>query len=171
MTEQCIYSIIYKVPYERSFGMTREEEIFMMLRRVNAMMRMHPKPRECPPHDPNVLPPPPPPHEHGRGRMMGLLADEGEMIQAKLASRLGIRPQSLTEVIAKAEADGLVSRRQSEEDKRQTIVLLTEEGMSRVSEFREAHRQHADEFLALLSCEEKDNLYAILTKLTEQNNE
>ena len=111
-----------------------------------------------------------PPHEHGRGRMMSFLADEGDMNQAQLAAYLGIRPQSLTEVIAKAEADGLVSRRQSEEDKRQTIISLTEDGKTRVSEFRKAHKQHAEEFLAKLDCEEKQNLYVILKKLTEQDN-
>jgi len=146
---------------------TKEEEIFRMFHRINAMTRMHPRhkcdnPHECGNHHPTT-----PPHEHGRGRMLGLLADEGEMNQAHLAARLEIRPQSLSEFLVKAEEDGLIVRRQSDEDKRQTIVSLTEEGKRRVETFRDAHKRHAEDFLSALSDQEKEELAVILSKLIE----
>ena len=154
--------------------MTLDEEIMHMLRMLNGLSRRIPKerpgegcqstPEGCPPQE----------HcgrdhgrEHGRGRLMGLLNDEGPMSQSRLADRLEIRPQSLSEMLTKIEGEGLILRRQSEEDKRQTIVELTEAGKTRVEQFRVMHRRHAEEFLGPLSEEEKQSLAGILKKLIE----
>lgn len=161
---------------ERMKKMTREEDILHALRRLEAMSRRGPKP---PPNDrmehgaPNDMPPPPPesPRQHGRGRMMAVLNDNGAMSQTQLAAHLEIRPQSLSELLTKAENEGLVTRRHSEEDKRQTIVTLTDEGKARVAGFREAHRRRAEEFLKPLTEEEKESLSVILNKLIDAKNE
>jgi DNA-binding MarR family transcriptional regulator len=89
------------------------------------------------------------------------------MSQSRLADRLEIRPQSLSEMLAKIEGEGLIFRHPSEEDKRQTIVELTDAGKTRVAQFRVMHRQHAEEFLNPLSEEEKLALAGILKKLIE----
>ena len=144
--------------------MTREEEIIRMLKKLetnsrrNPMLRPLDKP-ECPDD------PPPDAGHHGRGRVLAALNDCGSMSQTQLAAHLDIRPQSLSEMLCKVEADGLVSRKQSEEDKRQTIVSLTEEGKARVAGFREAHRRRAEEFLSPLTEDEKAVLASILEKL------
>ena len=65
------------------------------------------------------------------------------------------------------ENDGLLSRRQGDEDKRQTIVSLTDAGREKVDGFRSAHKQHAAEFLSPLSDSEKQQLAEILKKLIE----
>ena len=70
-------------------------------------------------------------------------------------------------MLAKTEADGMIVRRQSTEDKRQTIVSLTETGRSRVETFREVHQKRAAEFLEPLTLEEKNTLAEILHKLIE----
>ena len=102
---------------------TIEVEIVRMLGRLNALSRRTPtSPQEVPEA----------PRGHGRGRMLGLLHDHGEMSQSQIASLLDIRPQSLSEMLTKAESDGVIVRRQSTEDKRQTLVSLTELGQSRV---------------------------------------
>ncbi len=155
---------------------TIEEEIIRMLGRLNALSKRGSNPPPPPPpmearDGENIPPPPPPPDQpprgQGRGRMLGLLLDHGEMSQSQLASHLGIRPQSLSEMIAKTEADGMIVRRQSTEDKRQTIVSLTEIGRSRVKTFREVHQKRASEFLEPLTAEEKNTLAEILHKLIE----
>ncbi len=143
--------------------MTLDEEIMHMLRMLNGLSRRIPKERpgeECPPPDSCR-------REHGRGRLMGMLNDEGAMSQSQLADRLEIRPQSLSEMLAKIEGEGFILRRQSEEDKRQTIVELTGEGKARVEQFRVMHRRHAEAFLDPLSEEEKQALDGILKKLIE----
>lgn len=143
---------------------TENEKIVCMLRHINALLRRGPKK----PPDNGF---PPPPHEPGRGRLMGLLTDNGEMNQSGLAALLEIRPQSLSELLTKMEADGLILRRQSEDDKRQIIVSLTEEGSRRVGEFREAQRQRSEKLLSSLSENEKEELARILQKIIEANRE
>ncbi len=156
---------------------TLEEEILGLIRRLNAISRRQTKPESPPPMngDMGEFPPPPPPEpgkkNPGQGRLVALLMDNGPMAQSQLAAQLGIRPQSLSELICKVEADGMVTRRQSEEDKRQTIVSLTEKGQANVETFRRAHRQHAEEFLAPLTDEEKQQIAIILRKLMEARKE
>ena len=150
-----------------------EVEIVRMLGRLNALSKRGSNPPPPPPEtrDSEPVPPDPAPRGQGRGRMLGLLLDHGEMSQSHLAYHLGIRPQSLSEMLAKAEADGMIVRRQSTEDKRQTLVSLTELGQSRVETFRENHRRQAAEFLAPLTDEEKAALADILRKLIEAKKE
>lgn len=146
--------------------MTTEMDILHALRRLEAMSRRKPDQQDAhPEHDtpPNGMPP----RNQGRGRMLGVLSDHGAMSQTQLAQRLDIRPQSLSELLSKAEAEGFVERRQSDEDKRQTIVSITEAGKSRVALFRDAHRKRAEEFCSPLTAEEKQTLLALLGKLIE----
>lgn len=155
---------------------TIEEEIVRMLGRLNALSKRGPTPPPPPPmevHGGEPVPPPPPeaPRGQGRGRMLGLLLDHGEMSQTQIASHLGIRPQSLSEMLAKAESDGVIVRRQSTEDKRQTLVSLTDLGRSRVETYRENHRRQAAEFLTPLTDDEKNALAGILRKLIEAKKE
>lgn len=141
---------------------TIEVEIVRMLGRLNALSRRAPtSPQEVPEA----------PRGHGRGRMLGLLHDHGEMSQSQIASLLDIRPQSLSEMLAKAETDGVIVRRQSTEDKRQTLVSLTELGQSRVETYRENHRRQAEEFLDPLTDDEKTALAEILRKLIDAKKE
>ena len=145
--------------------MTKEEDILHALRRLEAMSRR--KPHEHLPHENGEAGqmPPGPPRNQGRGRMLATLHDCGPMSQSQLACRLDIRPQSLSELLGKAEAEGLIERRQSEEDKRQTIVSITEAGHERVAGFRETHRRRAQAFCAPLTEEEKSTLIVLLEKL------
>ena len=72
-------------------------------------------------------------------------------------------------MLTKIEGEGLILRRQSEEDKRQTIVSITEAGRNRVALFREAHRSRAEKFCSPLTEEEKitSNLLMFCDKLPE----
>ena len=117
------------------------------------------------------FPPPPPPPEHGKGRLMAVLCDSGEMSQTALADMLDIRPQSLSELISKTENEGLVTRRRDKSDKRRTLVSLTDEGKKSVMRFREANRKVSAEFLSSLNENEKNELYVILSKLVSANKE
>ena len=151
------------------------EEIMHSLRKLNSMSRRGPGPRpgdpELPPHPGEPDRPdrgrgPDPQRKDGRGRLMGMLHDHGAMSQSRLAELLDVRPQSLSELLVKMEGDGLVSRVQSEEDRRQIIVSLTDEGSARVDSFRSMQRRFAAEFLSPLNEEEKKTLAALLRKLT-----
>lgn len=148
---------------------TKEEQILRMLCRLERISRRRPlpPPGEVPPPGPPPSPRPGP----AAGRALAILDESGAMNQAQLARELDIRPQSLSELLGKLESDGMIVRQQSESDKRQTIVTLTEQGRTRIAEFHEKRRQEAEDFLADLSEEEKDELYVLLKKLIDSHRE
>lgn len=67
------------------------------------------------------------PHR-GQGRILALLKLQPGISQSELAYLLGMRPQSVGELLAKLEKAGLVERTPSETDKRVLHVKLTEAG-------------------------------------------
>ena len=74
--------------------MTKDEEIMVMLRKLNAMSRRSRPPHDVPPPPPPMgeMMPPPPPREHGRVRLMNMLKENGELSQKEIAEKLDIRP-------------------------------------------------------------------------------
>lgn len=64
----------------------------------------------------------------GQGRVLALLKMQHNISTKDLAYLLGIRPQSLNELLNKLEKQGLVERRPSENDKRVLLVQITEKG-------------------------------------------
>ena len=95
----------------------------------------------------------------GQERVIRTLARHGAMTQRELTEKLGIQPGSASEIIGKAERAGLLTRSESEQDRRTVDVALTEEG-----------RQLAGkESLPPLQCfteEEKHQLLSMLEKLS-----
>ena len=104
----------------------------------------------------------------GRNGVLGILASHGdEMSQRIIAEKLDVRPASLSELLGKMEASGLVTRETSEADRRAVIVRLTEAGKE---EARVAMAQRAETDKALfsaLSDEECEHLVALLERLLE----
>jgi DNA-binding MarR family transcriptional regulator len=66
------------------------------------------------------------------------LADHGARTQIQLAQRAGCEPPSITLMVRKLEAGGLVSRRPSPTDGRATIVELTAVGRALVPQLKQA---------------------------------
>ena len=64
----------------------------------------------------------------GQGRILAMLKIQPEIATKELAYLLGIRQQSLNELLNKLEKNGYVERKPSEDDKRVMIVHLTEKG-------------------------------------------
>ena len=64
----------------------------------------------------------------GQGRVLALLKIQPEIATKDMAYLLGIKQQSLNELLKKLEKSGYVKRKPSKEDKRVMIVCLTEEG-------------------------------------------
>ena len=93
-----------------------------------------------------------------------MLEAEGTLSQVELAEKLRIRPQSLTEILFRAEREGLLDRRRGA-DKRSMLVSLTAEGAERAAKLRTDCRAAAQTFLAPLSDEEKETLRRILEKI------
>ena len=85
----------------------------------------------------------------GQGRILAMLKIQPEIKTRELAYLLGIRQQSLNELLNKLEKSGHVERGPSEEDRRVMVVRLTEKG-------KEVQQPETDyqEILDCLSAEE-----------------
>lgn len=67
------------------------------------------------------------PHR-GQGRVLALLKLQSPISQKDLSYLMDMRQQSLSELLAKLEQKGYITRTPSEEDRRTTVIALTEEG-------------------------------------------
>lgn len=103
----------------------------------------------------------------GRGRVLVALSMQDNMTQKDLAFLLGIRPQSLSELVGKLEADGFVTRTRSEADRRAVTVSLTDEGRAKAAKIQAKRNASAETLFAKLTAEEKETLIALLAKLQD----
>lgn len=99
----------------------------------------------------------------GQGRVLRLLSLHSPIAQKELAYLLGIRSQSLAEQIAKLEEAGLVERRPNPEDRRTSVVDLTEAGRETV-ERNAASEPEIDPF-AVLGDDEQRQLAEFLDRV------
>ena len=103
----------------------------------------------------------------GRGRVLTALSLQDGMTQKDLAFLLGIRPQSLGELLGKLEADGYITRERSEADKRASIVKLTDAGREKAEHVKEMRNMNVENMFSKLTDEEKAQLCALLAKLED----
>ena len=89
------------------------------------------------------------------------------MSQKELQDLLGIQAGSMSEIAAKLEDKGLITRVRSEGDRRKVSLSITEQGRVRVAQSDEAHilRRRAELF-AVLTPDEQRALAEILDKLS-----
>ena len=80
--------------------------------------------------------------------------------------QLGINPSSVSEMISKLESDGYVKRTVDPDDKRATLVTLTELGEARTAELADEKKEMFKGVFDNLTDDEKEQLMALLEKLT-----
>lgn len=102
------------------------------------------------------------------GLILHLLSEEDGITQKVLAQRMHIRPQSLTGALEKLEEKDLITRKRSETDKREQIVFITESGRDMNAVMTEERDKTTEELFSILTPEEKDQLYRLLTKVADQ---
>lgn len=100
-------------------------------------------------------------------RILILLLETGSITQRELTQRLGIQPGSASEVIAKLENAGLLTRTESEADRRTVDVALTEEGSRQAEEAKAQRDRRHGEMFSALSQEEKAQLLGLLEKVNQ----
>ena len=96
----------------------------------------------------------------GQGRVLHVLTLRSPMPQKELAYMLGVRPQSLSELLGKLESAGLVERRRDDGDRRTVIVEITEDGREATAETPET-----DDPFDVLSDEEQEQLADMLDRV------
>lgn len=99
----------------------------------------------------------------GQGRILRLLQMRPEISQKDLSYLLGMRPQSLGELLAKLERGGCVTREPLENDRRAMNIRLTEKGAEAASQNEPSC--DPDEVFACLSEEERGILSGYLDRI------
>lgn len=104
----------------------------------------------------------------GKQRMLERILREGGTIsQRELQDTVPISSAAVSEVLAKLEFEGLITRTRSESDKRQLDVTLTENGQAEAKVCAEKHAKFEAEALSVLTEDEKGQLLGMLDRLME----
>ena len=104
-------------------------------------------------------------HAGGLGRIMRILHRHGAMSQRQLQELAGVKSASLSELLQKGEAGGLLARSEDESDKRTLQVELTEQGLRDLQEkLSDAENARSGPFVGL-SQHETAQLETLLAKL------
>ena len=94
-----------------------------------------------------------------------LEAGEGGARQKDIAEKIGINPSSLSEQIDRLEADRYLERIANPDDRRSTLLVLTEKGKARAWEVADERAKRAKALCGNLTEDEIDQLIALLEKL------
>lgn len=97
-------------------------------------------------------------------RALTLLRDGGEVTQQGLAERLSMDRTNLVGLLNELEAEGLIERRRSTEDRRRHIVVLTDAGAARLGAGECALASTEDAVLSALDPRERQALHDMLSR-------
>lgn len=87
------------------------------------------------------------------------------MTQRELTERLGVQPGTVSEILAKMENAGLITRTQNDTDRRTADVVLTEEGRRLAIETAEQRKKRHEDMFSCLAPEEKEKLLSVLERI------
>lgn len=103
----------------------------------------------------------------GQSRILRILCQQEQMSQKELQEILHIQSGSMSEIAAKLESKGLITRSRDDADKRKILLSITDEGRTWVNLRDDAAiRQQRAELFSGLSQEEQDTLQALLEKVS-----
>ena len=128
--------------------------ILASLKLARAMRRCPPERREHP------FPP-------AIGRLLACAAENPGVSSRELCELLDVRPSSLSEMTARAEADGLLTRTADESDRRIQRITLSEKGSRLVTDMETARDEDARKKTACLTDEEKQRFCDLCNRLSE----
>jgi DNA-binding MarR family transcriptional regulator len=100
-------------------------------------------------------------------RSLFLIGSKGSTNFTKLAEALGVTPSNVTGIVDRLEEQGLVSRTQNPEDRREMTLQATDKGEALVSNLKEAGVKQMTEILSLLSAKELSSLIRGLSAFIE----
>ena len=92
--------------------------------------------------------------------------DPGGLPQSELVARTGLTKQAVQQLLDALEADGIVTRVPSEEDRRQKRVVYTAKGRASVRDANELKRTIEDDYRVRLGDRGFESLRKALTKLS-----
>ncbi len=100
-----------------------------------------------------------------QSRALRTLTRHGSIRLSELSEHLRIAPRSATEVVDDLQAKGLVQRQPDPQDRRATLVAVTEHGIEVGQAIRSAQGTEAERLFDRLSATDRAHLARILRKL------
>ena len=116
--------------------------------------------RRCPPEHGEIPFPP------AVGRLLACAAENPGVSSRELCELLDVRPSSLSEMLTRAEADGLLARAVDEDDRRIQHITLSEKGSRLIAEMKAARDLDAEKKTSCLTEEEKKQFCELCNKLS-----
>ena len=101
----------------------------------------------------------------GVWRVLATLADGEPFTVGELAERVLMKQPTLTKLVDRMEADGLVRRREVPGDRRKVRVAITARGRALLEPLLAAARRHEREILAIVAPQEAELLKRTLARL------
>jgi len=101
----------------------------------------------------------------GQDQIMLSLAERDGQTPGALASRLGVRPPTITKTINRLQGQGFVERRASESDSRQAHIFLTEAGSEAIRSIEKALRKTEKQAVRGLDKKELKQLLKLLARV------
>ena len=101
----------------------------------------------------------------GQESVLKALADEDGQTMSQLAEALGVQPPTVTKMVNRLSAQGLVRRQASDTDGRMARVHLTELGVARVEEVDKVWKRVEKEALVGFEDKDKKRLRKLLRQL------
>ncbi len=98
-------------------------------------------------------------------RVLCILKEKGDITQRELTERLGIKPGSASELLAKLENAGMILRTPNDDDHRMVNISLTESGREQANKADGLREKKQEAMFACLTDEEKEMLLGLLEKL------
>ncbi|GEP25217.1 MarR family winged helix-turn-helix transcriptional regulator [Lentilactobacillus diolivorans] len=98
-------------------------------------------------------------------RMLHELASKKELTNSDIVEALDIRPSSVSAMVNKLEASGLIERHESPDDKRVSLISLTDKGQTFINETQRFKDQLSESLFASLTNDEQQQLRQLLGKL------
>ncbi len=117
--------------------------------------------RRCPPERGEAPFPP------AVGRLLACAAENPGVSSRELCELLDIRPSSLSEMLSRAEAEGLLTRAADEEDRRVQHITLTAKGGKLISDLEAARDRDARKKTACFTDAEKEQFVTLCNRLSE----
>lgn len=103
--------------------------------------------------------------KNSQRRALIILRKTGSVSQRKLTELLNIKPGSMSEILTKLANKGLIERTQSADDRRTSIISLTEKGIQAADEASEFRSERRVEMFSYLDDIEKITLLNLLEKI------
>lgn len=101
--------------------------------------------------------------------VLGFLSDEDRITSSELGKRTELDSATMTGILDRLEAAGLIERQGNPADRRSIKIHLTEQGKALAGEAVRIIAKANREFLAILTEQEQEELRSLIRKLRDQS--